>query len=81
MLYDRIAEKLAPQRPPVNPVLVQSSLMFMNRLRVARGGRELTLGEAIAELEAAPYDPIDVARKLEVARAKVAAEEAELRRG
>lgn len=79
MLFDLLADKLAPQRPPVNPDIVAALSPLMNRLRKARGERELTLAEAIAEAEAAPYDPIGIARKLEEARAKVAAEEAELR--
>jgi hypothetical protein len=77
MLFDRIADHLAPQRPRVNPSVVASISPLMNRLRKARGEKELTLAEA----EAAPYDPVGVARKLEIARIAMQAEEARLRAG
>lgn len=74
---DNVISKLDPAPEPPSPEIVAALLPLTNLMRRARGERELTVAEAIAQ-QPEPMDRETFARLLSEARARAAAEEAAL---
>ena len=74
---DYAISKLDPAPEPPSPEVAAALLPLRNLMRRARGERELTLAEAVAQ-QPGPPDRETFARLLDEARTRVAADEAQL---